>query len=50
MAFARRPAFWLGLGTVLLAAGAAVLGWAYLENQAPAIVTYETEGGTILDG
>jgi hypothetical protein len=50
MPLARRPAFWLGLGIVLVAAGAAVLGWAYVENQAPPIVAYETEAGAILDG
>lgn len=49
MALARRPAFWLGLGIALLAAGAAVLGWAYAEDNASPLVAFEGEGGTILD-
>jgi hypothetical protein len=39
---------WLGLGVLLLAAGAALLGWAGLEKQEPAIVAHEVEGAGVL--
>jgi hypothetical protein len=47
---ARPRTLWVGLALLLVAAGVSVLWWAYLENQAPAVVAYETDGGTILDG
>ena len=52
MATDRPRAYWvcLGLGVLLVALGAAAIVSGYVRDQAPNLVAYETEAGTILDG